>query len=86
MMKEAANHGEASWSYLALLIDRVNLGEGKKQIYGSQINQHEDGSFYVMDLLEPEYVNQRRRKVGLGPIEDYVRKWEIEWNVEQKEK
>jgi len=86
VMKEAANNGEASWSSLALLIDRVNLGEGKEQVYGSQIYRNEDGSFYVKDLMEPEYVNQRRKEVGLEPIEDYVRNWGIEWTVKQKEK
>ena len=50
LMKEAADNGEANWSSLALLIDRVNLSEGKEQIYGSQIYRNEDGSFYVKDL------------------------------------
>lgn len=86
MMKEAANNGEARWSSLALLIDRTNLREGNKQIYGSQIFRNEDGSFEVKDLEEPEYVNQRRAEVGLGPIEDYVKHWGIKWDVEQKEK
>lgn len=86
LMKEAADNGEANWSSLALLIDRGNLREGKEQIYGSQIYRNEDGSFYVKDLQEPEYVNQRRKEVGLGPIEDYVGRWEIEWTIEQKEK
>lgn len=86
LMKEAADNGEASWSSLALLIDRVNLKEGEQQIYGSQIYRNEDDSYYVKDLKEPEYVNQRRKEVGLGPIEDYVKRWNVEWNVEQKEK
>ena len=86
IMKEAADNGEADWSSLALLIDRVNLGEGKEQIYGSQIYRNKDGSFYVKDLMEPEYVNQRRKEVGLGPIEDYLQHYGIEWKVVQKEK
>ena len=86
IMKEAANNGEASWSSLALLIDRVNLREGEKQIYGSQIYRNDDGSYYVKDLMEPGYVNQRRKEVGLGPIEEYVERWGIEWTIEQKEK
>lgn len=86
LMKEAANNNEARWSSLALLIDRVNLREGGKQIYGSQIYRNEDGSFYVKDLEAPEYVNQRRNEVGLGPIQDYVKRWNIEWTIEQKEK
>ena len=86
LMKEAANNGEADWSLLALLIDRVNIREGKKQIYGSQITRNEDGSFSVKDLQDPEYVNQRRKEVGLEPIEEYVSRWGIKWTIEQKEK
>ncbi len=86
IMKVSSNNGEANWNYLALLIDRVNLREGKGQIYGSQIGQNKNGSSYVMDLQEPEYVNQRRKEVGLGLIEDYVRNYGIEWTIEQKEK
>ncbi len=86
LMTEAANNGEAEWSSLALLIDRVNLREGKEQKYGSQIYRNKDGSFYVKDLQEPEYVNQRRKEVGLGPIEEYVQRFGIEWTIEQKEK
>ncbi len=86
LMKEAANNGEASWRSLALLIDRVNLREGKQQIYGSQIHKKADTPYYVADLFEPEYVNQRRKEVGLGPIEDYVKRWGIKWEIEQKEK
>lgn len=62
------------------------LGEGKEQIYGSQIYENEDGSFYVKDIHQPAYVSQRRKEVGLGPIEDYVRNYGIEWTVKQKDK
>jgi len=86
LMRAAADKGEASWSSLALLIDRVNLRQGKQQIYGSQIYRNDDGSYYVKDLMAPEYVNQRRDKVGLPPIEVYVKNWDIEWTIEQKEK
>jgi len=85
-MRDAADNGEANWSSLALLIDRINLGEGKEQIYGSQLYGNEDGTFYVKDLFEPEFVNQRRRSVGLGPIESYVERWDVVWEIEQKEK
>jgi hypothetical protein len=86
LIKEAAENGEADLSSLALLIDRINIREGKKQIYGSQITINSDGTYQVDDLFEPEYVNQRRKKMGLRPIEDYVKNWGIEWNIKQKEK
>lgn len=84
IMTKAANEGEAKWSSLALLIDRVNLGEDKKQIYGSQISRKEDGSYFVKNLEEPEYVNQRRNEIGLGKIQDYVKRWDINWTIKQK--
>jgi hypothetical protein len=40
----------------------------------------------VYEVKDPEYVNQRREEVGLGPIQDYVKRWGIEWTVEQKER
>ena len=86
MMREAVKNGKARGSSLALLEDRVAMRNGKEQIYGSQIHRKEDGSFYVNDLQEPEYVNQRRAEVGLGPIEEYVKHWGMEWTVPQKSK
>lgn len=84
VMTEAANKGEAEWSSLAMLIDRINMREKKSQIYGSQIKKNEDGTHEVFEIEEPEYVNQRRAEVGLGPIEDYVQHWGIVWTIEQK--
>jgi len=84
LMTEAANNGEASWRSLALLIDRVNLGEGKRQIYGSQIGiEPKSGKFYVSPLVDPENVNKRRNEVGLGKIEDYVKHWNITWDIKK---
>ncbi|MCB0725105.1 MAG: tetratricopeptide repeat protein [Ignavibacteriae bacterium] len=86
MFIEAADSGEAHWFQVALMVDRVNIRTGKMQIYGTQLYQHEDGSYYVKDLIEPEYVNQRRAGVGLGPIQEYVKQWNVVWDIEQKEK
>lgn len=86
IMREAADNKEASWSALALLIDRIEMRENRPQIYGSQISRNQDGEYIVFEMIEPEYVNQRRKEVGLPPIEDYVKNWNIAWDVEQKEK
>jgi len=85
-MKEAANNKEASWSSLALLIDRIEMRKGRPQIYGSQISRDEEGKYKVFEILEPEYVNQRRKEVGLSPLEEYVKNWDINWDVKQKKK
>ena len=87
MMREAVKQGNASPGSLALLEDRVALRQGKRQIYGSQIGRDpETGEHYVLPLTDPENVNERRKEVGLGPIEDYISNWNMTWNVEKHKK
>jgi hypothetical protein len=84
MMREAVKNGKAEGSRLALLEDRVALAQGKKQIYGSQISQDPvTHAYYVRPLEDPDNVDKRRAEVGLGPMVDYVSRWEIKWDVEQ---
>ena len=84
LMREAANNGEASWRSLALLIDRVNLGLGEKQIYGSQIDRDpKTGEYYVLPLEDPENVDKRRKEVGLGKLNDYTKHWNFSWDIEK---
>ena len=83
LMEEAVENGKAKSQSFALLKDRVLLGQGKKQIYGSQIAKHQEtGEYYVSPLKDPGNVNKRRKEMGLGPIEDYVSNWNIKWSVE----
>ncbi len=87
LLKESVLQGESSGRHLALLEDRIQMRNEKPQIYGSQIIiDKRNGKHVPYEILEPEYVNQRRKKVGLGPIEDYVKRWGIKWTIEQKEK
>ncbi|GGD72723.1 hypothetical protein GCM10011514_41040 [Emticicia aquatilis] len=82
LMRAAVNEGKAQASSLALLEDRVALGSGKCQIYGSQIMQDETG-YYVQPLKDPRNVNERRQKAGLGTIEEYLQYFNLKWNVEE---
>jgi hypothetical protein len=82
MMREAVKNKKAQPSSLALLEDRVALRHGKKQIYGSQVNCDKDGC-WVSPLEDPDNVDKRRAEVGLGPLADYVKKWDIKWDAEE---
>ena len=63
------------------------LSEGKKQIYGSQIGRNiKTNKFYVQALEDPDNVDKRRSEVGLGSLGDYVKNWDINWNVEEYKK
>ena len=84
LMREAVSSGKAENAALALLEDRVAIRQGKGQIYGSQMKKDpETDTYYVLPLTEPDKVNDRRAKMGLEPIEEYLKNWILIWDVEQ---
>ena len=81
MMREAVGRGDARKENLALLEDRVALGEGRKQIYGSQIGYDDStGKSYLRPLEDPDNVDRRRAEMGLGPLADYLKEYGITWD------
>lgn len=87
MMRDAVAKGNAKASNLALLEDRVALGQGKKQLYGSQIGMDpKTGTYYVSALEDPDHVDERRAKLGLPKMQDYVSYWKMTWDVEEYKK
>lgn len=87
VMRDAVKNGKASAQNLALLEDRVLLGQGKKQIYGSQIGMDQVTKAYYVDALEdPDNVDKRRAEVGLEPMADYVKNWDLKWNIKSFKK
>ncbi|WP_082994974.1 MULTISPECIES: DUF6624 domain-containing protein [Aquimarina] len=84
MIKEAVKKGNIRPSSLALLEDRIAIRKGNKQIYGSQIGRDtEADTYYIYPLQDPDHVDKRRAKVGLGPLQDYVSRWDITWDPEK---
>ncbi len=84
MFREAALKGELPNSSYALLKDRTDLGQGKKQTFGSQImTDANTGKSFVRPLEDPENVDKRRAEVGLDPISNYVKRWNITWDAKQ---
>lgn len=81
LMRAAVKDGKVSPGSLALLEDRINLARGRKQVYGSQIGMDKDGKYYVDDLEDPDNVDKRRAEVGLQPLSEYVKFWNLTWDV-----
>lgn len=87
MMRAAVAAGKAYGRHLALLEDRFLLSQGKMQVYGSQIGQNPiTGAHYVQPLRDPDSVDERRAKVGLPPLANYLMLWNVPWNPEQYKK
>lgn len=60
-----------SRSDLAMLEDRIRVGQSLPQIYGTQFRRV-DGRFVPYEIHEPDQVDSRRAAVGLMPISDYT--------------
>lgn len=74
-VEKAVKNGDLSKGQYALMKDRMLMDEGKPQIYGSQI---ENGKLY--ELENPKTVNERRKEMGMEPIEDYLKQFNIQFN------
>jgi hypothetical protein len=81
VMRDAVKKGNADASSLAMLEDRVNMLQNKKQIYGSQITtDRKTGKYILWALEDPDHVDERRARIGLGSIADYVKQFGFTWN------
>jgi hypothetical protein len=75
MMKIAVDEGLATNYDYAYLIDRVKVNTNQLQIYGTQKKLKKDSNSYEpMPLIDPEKVNERRKSMGLPPIEEDYQK------------
>jgi len=84
LITNAADEGEVKWRSVALLVDRVRLGQDKTQIYGSQVyTDQETGELFFGKIEQPFKVDSIRQTVGLGPLNEYANFFEFEWNPEK---
>lgn len=70
LLLAAMDRGEVRRQDAALLVDRVLVGEGRKQWFGSQFSLH-DGVLACDPIAEPERVDARRKSMGLMPLAEY---------------
>ena len=59
---------------LAMLEDRARAFEGRPQRYGTQYDWDENGLLGPLPIEDPEGVDELRRSVGLGPLEENTRR------------
>jgi len=69
-MRQAAP-GEVSGRDIAYLTDRVLVGEGKPQRYGTQL-QLQNGKLIPQTLETPGEVDRRRGELGMEPLSQYL--------------
>ncbi|RPE13380.1 hypothetical protein EGT74_07595 [Chitinophaga lutea] len=87
VFKEAVDKGEMLFANYAYSLDRMLVGQGKEQRYGSQVAEgvmKKTGKKmkFIWPLEEPARVNERRKTAGIdGTIEEYARLHGFEYQV-----
>lgn len=74
LVEKAYRSGGLTGQDYALLMDRVRVGEGKPQVYGTQAKRFEEwnGQEPTLQPIEDEpNVDKRRAEVGLPPLAEY---------------
>ena len=73
LIEKAGKSGELPFKYAAMMLDRKLMGEGKEQVYGTQLSMQtikdpktgkKEPFEYVVPIKDPKNVNKRRRKAG----------------------
>ena len=87
LMREVVKKSNVDGSHLAIVEDQFVVGQGKKQIYGSQIKEDKKTHLvYVSPLDDPDNVDKRLAAIRINPLAEYLKAFDIEWDVEQYKK
>lgn len=73
LMENAVKSKEADGKDFAYLIDRVRIGEGKPQLYGTQMMLKEGGKYVPLPIEDEAKVEERRATVGLPPLAEQLK-------------
>lgn len=92
-LKKSVDSGNSDPYHYAMMMDRIRISRGKKQLYGTQLKAKQ-GKLYISEnpikfdpnewelyeTKDERKVNQRRSKLGLKPLEvDLHEKFNIEY-------
>jgi hypothetical protein len=72
LLRAAVGEGQASPGNLAYLEDRVAVGAGDPQRYGTQVGCGPDGPVPATPIADEAEVDERRAAAGLEPLADYL--------------
>ncbi|MBI1224210.1 MAG: hypothetical protein GC192_03145 [Bacteroidetes bacterium] len=85
-LKRACRKKEADWSDYAAMYDHLALAETGYQRYGTQFHRDGfNGKIELSPLENPEFVEKRRREIGLPPLIPVLEKQGIPLNVPQQD-
>jgi hypothetical protein len=85
MVKAAVKRRDALPFWAAMLEDRVLVGQGKPQIYGTQLRMPPGSTkWQLLPIRDERRVDARREAVLLGPLAQYLKDFGIEYKPPRK--
>lgn len=72
LVEAAYRAGDLPGQSYALLLDRVRIGRGESQVYGTQAGPGPDGAIVIAPTVDDDALDARRAEVGLPPVADYL--------------
>ena len=91
LFQNAADKNEIQPFLVAKMVDRIRVGKGQRQIYGTQAIPIKDpktgfitDKYELAPIEDEENVNQRRLKVGLPPIQEGAKELGVEYKPKSK--
>lgn len=81
LLKDGVARGEVSAGDAALLEDRIRVGGGKKQFYGSHVHSGPETGWKLelYPIEDEDHVDERRARVGLPPLAEYLKEFGLEY-------
>lgn len=77
LITNAFKAGEANAEEYAIFNDRINIRQGKFQVYGSQANNFGQEGPHIYPITDEPNVDKRRKKAGLSPMSEYAKQLSI---------
>ena len=81
LVEEAFTDKKINPGQYSIYVDRTALGQGKMQLYGTQVFIQSKGKGELKPVFDIDNLNKRRDSIGLGPIENYLKIWDIKWDI-----
>lgn len=86
-IKRSCLEKEGSCMEFAKIQDRILVNDNLPQMYGMQFRYNAERKLEPFPIKDPEYVDQRRKEIGLEPLKVYLkRKIDYDWTLAQKTK
>lgn len=87
LIRRAEKNDEIESSNLAILEDRINMRQGRKQDYGSQgFTDKQTGKMYIYPVSNPDKLDYRRKSMGMLSMKEYEKSMNVDWDVDAYKK